>query len=353
MWIHTPVFYEDMEAISSADFIPWERLVNKTFFITGGTGLIGSTPISALLYASQKKKLNIKIIALVRDLPKAKEKFAEQLRETRGLSFVQGSVETLPRIDAPIDYIIHGASQTASKAFVEQPVETIQTAIYGTNNVLRLAQKKQVQSFVYLSSMEVYGHPERGHKVTEDEIGALSPLDVRNSYPLSKILCESLCCAYAKEYNVPATILRLTQTFGPGVQENDKRIFAEFGRCIKEKRDIVLKTKGETERSYLYTADAVTAILCVLLKGNPGQAYNAANEKTYCSINEMAYMLAEKYYIPVCYNLQKGSINGYSDVLYINLSIRKLKELGWNINAIQDEKGALLRMYERMIETSV
>ena len=330
MWIHTPVFYEDMEAISSADFIPWERFVNKTLFITGGTGLIGSTLISALLYASQKKKLNIKIIALVRDLPKAKEKFAEQLHETRGLSFVQGSVETLPRIDAPIDYIIHGASQTASKAFVEQPVETIQTAIYGTNNVLRLAQKKQVQSFVYLSSMEVYGHPERGHKVTEDEIGALSPLDVRNSYPLSKILCESLCCAYAKEYHVPATILRLTQTFGPGVQENDKRIFAEFGRCIKEKRDIVLKTKGETERSYLYTADAVTAILCVLLKGTPGRAYNAANEETYCSIAQMAKMIAEENGIQVCFDLQDESLCVYPKPLYMDLDTRRLKALEWN-----------------------
>ena len=51
----------------------------------------------------------------------------------------------------------------------------------------------------------------------------------------------------------------------------------------------LLKTKGETERSYLYTADAATAILTVLLKGELAQAYNAADEATYCSIAEMAW----------------------------------------------------------------
>ncbi len=311
--------------------------------------MIGSTLISALLYVSQKKKLNIKILALVRDLQKAKEKFAKQLCETEGLFFVVGNVETLPTINEGIDYIIHGASQTASKAFVEQPVETILTSVYGTNKVLDLAREKQVQGFVYLSSMEVYGYPEKGHKVTEDEIGALSPLEIRNSYPISKILCENLCCAYTKEYSLPTTILRLTQTFGPGVQKGDQRIFAEFGRCIIEKRDIILKTKGETERSYLYTADAVTAILCILLKGRPGWAYNAANEKTYCSITQMAQIVAEQNGIQVCYDLQDESLCGYTQTLYMNLNVQMLKKLGWEYR--EKRNAALYEMYRRMTDT--
>jgi nucleoside-diphosphate-sugar epimerase len=79
---------------------------------------------------------------------------------------------------------------------------------------------------------------------------------------------------------VPAVILRATQTFGPGVKYEDGRVFAEFMRCAVEKRNIVLKSDGSTERCYLYTADAVSAILVALLKGEPGQAYTVANKDT-------------------------------------------------------------------------
>ena len=321
-------FIEDMEYISNAEFIPWDKLKNKTILITGATGLIGYTLVNSLVYANKKLGLNLKILALVRDLNRAKERFKDIDGDT-ALKYVLGTVENLPEITENVDYIVHGASQTASKAFVNEPVETIMTALKGTENILELAKAKNVLGMVYLSSMEVYGHPEKGHKVTEDEIGTLSPLDIRNSYPISKIQCESLCFAYAKEYGVPAMSVRLTQTFGPGANYNDGRVFAEFARCVIEKRDIVLKTKGETERSYLYTADAATAILTVLLKGEPGQAYNAANEDTYCSIAQMAEMVAKQGGVKVRYDIQDEAGNGYPKALYMDLDTEKLKALGW------------------------
>lgn len=119
-------------------------------------------------------------------------------------------------------------------------------------------------------------------------------MSVRACYPESKRMCENLCACYMKEYGVPVNIVRLTQTFGPGVEYDDGRIFAELARCVIEKRDIVLHTKGETKRNYLFTKDAVNAIITVLLHGENGQAYNAANEETYCSILEMANMVAKK-----------------------------------------------------------
>ena len=272
--------------------------------------------------------MNLKLIALVRNVEKAEERFKDILKED-ALSFIQGSVEKLPNIDGDIDYIIHGASQTASKEFVEHAVETINTAVTGTKKMLELAKIKKVKGFVYMSSMEVYGYPEKGHHVTEDEIGAFTSLNLRNSYPISKIMCESLCCAWASEYDVPTKIIRLTQTFGPGVHQDDNRIFAYFGRCIKEKKNIVLKTAGETERCYLYTADAVTAILMILLKGSKGEAYNAADESTYCSIAEMAERVAAEAGIKVEYDIQPPSANGFPDTLYMYLDTTKLKNLGW------------------------
>lgn len=321
------IFEEDIEEIAECEFVPWNMLKNKTIFITGGTGLIGTSLIRGLIAADNKKDLDIRIIALVRDIDKAEKRFEKELGNK--LILIKGCVEELPDIKESIDYIIHGASNTASKSFVEQPVETIRTSVIGTDNLLRLAKNKHVQGFIYLSSMEVYGYPERGHKVTEDEIGALSPLNLRNSYPIAKQMCESLVCAYASEYDLNANIVRLTQTFGAGISEKDNRIFAYFVRCAAEKTDIVLKTRGETERSYLYTTDAVTAILTVLLCGKKGQAYNAANEETYCSILKMANVVAEEAGVSVKFDIEDTMTNGYPAPLYIDLDTSRLKELGW------------------------
>ena len=322
------ILQEDLDSVSEASFIDWNAFAHKTFFITGATGLIGATLIKSLNYSNRVKNLGLKVLALVRNRQRAEEKFSDILTDGM-LQFVEGNVEELPQVQGNIDFIIHAASQTSSKEFVNHAVETIQTTLLGTMNTLKLAKEKKVQGYVFLSSMEVYGYPEKGHKVTEQEIGCLSPLNLRNSYPIGKIMSEALCCAYAGEYGVPAKICRLTQTFGPGVNYNDNRIFAYFGKCVKEKKNIVLKTKGETERCYLYTTDAVTAILTILLKGKPGMAYNAADEATYCSIAEMAERVAAEGGIKVEYDIQDEATNGFPQTLFMHLDTTALRELEW------------------------
>ena len=319
----------DCESICSAMFIPWEKLRGSTRLITGATGLIGASLVSALLYANEKKELGLKVLALVRDEASARRRFAGQLASGAPMHFLVGTVEELPAVEGPVDYILHGASQTASAAFVRQPVETIKTAVLGTLSMLELARKKHSAGFVYMSSMEVYGHPPSGHKVVETDACNLVPLEIRNSYPISKMQCESLCCAYASEYGVPVMIARLAQTFGPDFHPDDKRIFAEFVRCVRDRKDIVLHTKGETERSYLYTADAVTALLTILLKGEPGQIYNAADEHTYCSIAEMAQKLASANGIRVRFDLLDDDGLGYPRPVYMDLDTTRLRLLGW------------------------
>lgn len=111
-----------MEYISSAESIDWKRLARKTIFITGGTGLIGSTVIDSLLYANNKYKLNVRIIALVRNLERAKGLF-HSVNAGTSLSFIVGSVESLPEVQEKVDYIIHGASPTASLYFVQHQVK--------------------------------------------------------------------------------------------------------------------------------------------------------------------------------------------------------------------------------------
>ena len=321
----------DLKDVSDVTFVPWNRLAGKNIFITGATGLIGYNVVCALAYANAVKKLGMKIFALVRNKERALERFPSRVLKDDAFALVEGSVERLPEVDFPIDYVIHGASRTASKAFVEEPVETALTALQGTLNLLELAKKKNSEGITYLSSMEVYGHPPKGKKVTEKYAGGLSPSDVRNSYPISKLQCENLCHAYAREYGMNVTVARLTQTFGAGTGPNDNRVFAYFSDCVANKRDIVLKTKGDTERSYLYTADAVTAILTVLLKGEAGAAYNIADERTYRSISEIAEIIARKNGVRVRYDIQSEKENGYPEAVYMDLDVSALRSLGWYV----------------------
>lgn len=320
------------------------KLNNSNLLISGATGLIGSTIIKALLDLNKKEQLNIKIIALIRSHEKAKVVLGKYY-DFINIKYICSEVEHLPEIEDDIDYIIHGANSTASKYFIDNPVETLNTAVYGTDNLLRLAKEKKVKSFVFLSTMETYGMPQKGKRITEDYCGQFDTTVIRNCYPLGKQFCENLCCSYFSEYQVPVKIARLTQTFGPGVIYDDGRVFAEFARCAIEHRNIILKTKGETERNYLYTEDAVSAILTILLKGENGQAYTVANEDTYCSIYEMATMVAKKYAIQVEVQEQDVSEQGYANTLYMNLDTTKLQKLGWKPQVGLEE------MYDRMIQS--
>lgn len=347
MWIDTTVFQEDMEYIFHSDSIEWDKLKNAAFFITGGTGLIGSTIIRALFYASKKAGLNLSVLALVRDEQKAERMFSSELQEGCALNFVCGSAEQIPVFPERIDYIIHGASPTASNYFVNHPVETLRTAVFGMMNLLELAREKQVRGIVYLSSMEAYGRVDDEQPLTEDRLGYIDPRNVRSSYSEGKRTCETICASYASEYEIPVKVVRLAQTFGPGVAYDDKRVFAMMARCALEKTDIRLLTRGTSRHPYLYTAQAVTGILTVLLKGEAGQVYNVANPETYCSIYEMGRLVADQIAqgtidVLVAENDDCGS---YPPPSFLNLDISAVRALGWHPDH------DLLWMYQRLMKT--
>lgn len=344
MRVGNDVFKEDMKRICFSTVIPWENLVGKHVLVTGATGLLGYSLINSLLFYGSIHNVPLYIYAVARNKEKFEKKYERQIKDYSNLFFIESDVRSNLDIKDNIDYIIHAASETRSQSFIEQPVETIETAVYGTKNLLELAREKKVKGFLYLSTMEVYGYPSKGHKVKESDVCSIEPLRIRNSYPMGKLMCENLCCAYMQEYEIPVKILRLTQTFGPGIDYDDKRVFAEFARCAVEHRTIVLHTEGKTSRSYLYTADAVTAMLITLLKGKNGQAYNVANEKTYCTIREMAEIVAQIGNLKV--EIEKTDITafGYADTLYMDLDTSLLEGLGWKANY------GLKEMYERMIE---
>ena len=299
--------------------------------VTGAAGLIGRTLIRKLFDWNRHAAAPISVVGMEFSEERAKAVLGEYVE--KGLALVIADVRDVKPENMGVDYIIHAASMTASKAFIETPVETVMISVDGTIKMLEFAKANAVKGFVYLSSMEVYGTPETDEKISENHPTNLNAMAVRSCYPESKRMCESLCASYASEYGVPAKVVRLTQTFGPGVAYNDGRVFAEFARCAIEGRNIVLNTKGETKRNYLYTEDAADALFTVLAKGTPGEAYNAANEETYCTIYEMACLVAKecaggKIGVEIRERADAAKL-GYAPTLHMNLDASKLRSLGW------------------------
>ena len=321
------ILEEDLAYAESCSFIPWDELEQKTVLITGGTGLIGRTLAKALI-----NHKNIRVLLLVRNIPKAEKFYPDCTAGGAAPEFIQGTIEDLPEIPDPIDYIIHCAAPTASSFFVEHSAETIKSIVSGTENLLELARQKKIRGMVVLSSMEVFGEIHDEEPKDESAVGYLDPLKLRSSYPEAKRLMETLCCAWAGEYGVPVTTARLAQTFGPGVMKNDQRIFAWMTNCALNGEDIRLKTSGSKKNPYLYTMDAVTAILLLLCRGARGETYNTANPATYCSIKEMAEMVADTIGEgKICvYTNCGGDTSVYRPEGCLNLDVSKLLNLGWS-----------------------
>ncbi len=320
-----------------------EQLRGKSFLVTGATGLIGSVMVKCLLELNRQMQLGIKIIAIVRSLDKAQNVFADEysLIDFRQLELSEITQEHI----GEVDYVVHLASPTASKYFVEHPVETLRTAVEGTTAVLEFSKDAKVKSVVYASSLETYGSNHTNDWLNEDFQGYVNPMEVRSSYNIGKRTCECLCHAYAMEYEVNVMIARMTQTFGAGVDYNDGRVFAQFSKKAIEGQNIELHTSGKTCRMYCYTTDAVSAMLYLLLKGEKGEAYNIANKDSYISIRDLAYLVRNEFNPNIDVAIVPMDNLGYGPETKLKLDTSKIEALGWK------PRYGIRDMFERLIES--
>ena len=339
------VLEEDFDKITKRD-ISWDALRNSSFVITGATGLIGSLIVKYLLYANRTMNFGAKIYAVVRNVEKADKIFAEE--KTDALTYIVADLtKEKVNCEGDCDYIVHAAAVTASKVMVSDPVGTICTSIDGTEKMLQLAVEKKAKAFIYISSMEIYGQPTVGGKTAEKDLGYVDIENVRSCYPEGKRMCECLCTAYVAQYGVNVISARLAQTFGAGILPTENRVFAQFARSVMRGENIVLHTTGESEGNYVYTADAIAAIMTLLVKGKAGEAYNIANEDSHITIRDMAELVAREIAgekIQVVIDIPEDSVSlGYAPSVKMWLDASKMRELGW-----KPEIG-LVEAYKRMI----
>lgn len=264
-----PLYQEDLDRITQLGDI--NRLYGKSFMISGATGLIGVCLIDALMHLN-KKGANITIYALGRNREKAALRLGEYFEDSN-FHFVEReaseSLLELPKVDV----IIPLASNTHPLAYSKYPIETININVKGAEQALEKALACNAM-VLYPSTVEVYGNARGDDDFTEDYTGKLNLATSRACYTESKRLSEALCQSYIAERGAQVKIVRLSRVFGPTMLMSDSKASSQFIQKALAGENIVLKSKGEQLFSYTYVADAVGAMLHVLLHGEEGVAYN-------------------------------------------------------------------------------
>lgn len=276
---------------------------------------------------------NTTVIALVRNRQKAEKRFGHLLNSANFKIVVQDVTAPI-EIAEKIDFIIHAASQASPKYYKTDPVGTLSANVLGTINLIELARKNNVTSFLFFSSGEVYGEVKAEDiPIKEDTFGYLNCANVRACYGESKRMGENICVSYHEQYGVPAKIIRPFHTYGPGMALDDGRVFADFVANVVNKQDIVMMSDGSAIRPFCYLRDATLGFLTVLTKGESGQAYNVGNPNEEHSILELANIIVGLYPefgLKVIKNKPIADANYMkSPILRNSPNIDKIRQLGW------------------------
>ena len=320
-----PLYKEDLDNILKTDGI--KALRGKRFLITGSTGLLGVCLIDALMHYN-KQGADIAIYALGRNKEKASARLGEYYNDGHFHFMEQDVREPLPD-SLKVDYIIPLASNTHPLAYAQYPIETIEINAKGAEYALQKAVECEA-TVLYPSTVEVYGNAKGEDVFTEDYTGILNLATPRSCYTESKRLSEALCQSYISEKGGKVKIVRLSRVFGPTMLMSDSKASSQFIIKALNGEDIVLKSKGEQLFSYTYVADAVSAMLHVLLHGENGVAYNISNAGCDVRLKEFAGLCAEWAGKKVVFDLpSETERKGFSIAMRAILDNSRLRSLGW------------------------
>ena len=307
--------------------LPEVAIKDGKVLVTGATGLIGSCIIDLLMLSNEHGR-RFEVYALGRSKEKLSARF-DAFKQSKHLHFVEQDIVKPLESGISYDYIIHGASNADPRNYALYPAETMLINLEGAKNVLNYCKENLNTKVLLMSSFEVYGNA--GKDVySESDCGVLDINMIRSCYPESKRCMEIMARCYVDEYGVNAVIGRLSSIYGPTMAKNDSKAHAQFIRNGLDGENIVLKSKGEQRRTYCYVIDAVTGLLCVLAKGEKGEAYNIANENAVVSIADVANTVANIARTKVVFDLPDDvEKKGFSVPQNCILDNSKLRSLGW------------------------
>lgn len=215
-----------------------------------------------------------------------------------------------------VRFVIHAASIASPTFYRQYPLETIDANVWGLRRLLDFYKGSDgLEGFLFFSSSEIYGDPGPQSIPTDEEYrGNVSCVGPRACYDESKRFGETLCYVFASLYDMPVTIVRPFNNYGPGMRTGDNRLPADLAEAVLGKRDIILWSDGSPTRTYCYVADAVTGYLLALLHGKYDY-FNIGSDKQEITVRGLAEIYratgAETFGYTGKINYQKSSDSQY------------------------------------------
>lgn len=277
----------------------WEALRDADVLVTGGTGFFGVWLISALLHADKTLGLGLRV-HLASRRPEEFFRRIPEYRDAENIRLIPADTRTLALdSNVRITHIIHAATSASASLNEADPAEMAHIAAEGTRRVLEIAKQKSVSRVLFTSSGAVYGTlaPEVTH-VREEQMGLVDPLSVRNAYCEGKRLAEFYCAAYHEKHQVPVVIARCFAFVGPFLPLDIHFAIGNFILNALRGEPIIVQGDGSPYRSYLYASDLAWWLLQLLLKGQPGRAYNVGSARDL-SVGALARLIGEECGVPV------------------------------------------------------
>lgn len=257
----------------------WLKLKNKTIFLTGGTGPFGFWLLNSFIFANKNLSLNAKVYILTRN----KKNIIFNIVKDKSLNVVEGDIRNFKLNLKKINYIIHGATTSASETYNKQdPIEKFSILYSGTKRVLNLAKNKKVSNFLFLSSGAVYGNRNKNLKFSEEM--QIAPLTNNTNFDLSvlaeaKRSAEILSIVYSKKFKFNVNIARCFTFLGPYMPLNVHYAIGNFLYNCLTKKKINIKGNPLTTRSYMYFSDLAIILWKILLSKKNREIYNVGSDE--------------------------------------------------------------------------
>jgi UDP-glucuronate decarboxylase len=271
------------------------RFSGKTILLSGGAGFLGRHFIAVF------RRLNKDVLTKPCKVISADNYITgEQLALHEGGHHDPNIVDVWADVSYPLPvredlhFIMHAAGVASPVYYMKYPLETIESAIQGSKNLLELARRnKELEGFLFFSSSEIYGDPDpKSVPTPETYHGYVSSVGPRACYDESKRLGETISTIYHQQFKVPVKIVRPFNIFGPGMKHDDRRVIPMFSYEALNGRALPVHGDGRQTRTFCYITDAISGFLKTLLKGRPGEPYNIGNSNNEISMADLAGMFA-------------------------------------------------------------
>ncbi len=236
--------------------------------VTGGAGFLGSHLIDRLM------KQGHDVICLDNFFTGHKRNIRHWM-DNPYFELIRHDITEPIRLE--VDQIYHLACPASPVHYQYNPVKTIKTNVMGTMNMLGLAKRVQAR-FLLASTSEVYGDPDV-HPQPEEYRGNVNTIGIRSCYDEGKRVAETLAFDYHRQNNVDIRVMRIFNTYGPRMFENDGRVVSNF--IVQALKGIPLTVYGDGSqtRSFCYVADLIEGMMRLMNGehtgpiniGNPGE----------------------------------------------------------------------------------